>query len=840
MRRTPLSAFRVGLSMAALPEFAAVEEQALEAKDARGALGLALGEDAPPGAERLVLAGSAGTALRSLFLAIASMRICLSKNWAAALPSGDRAKVLAELASVWTSDPDGRSLATILETARKLDPRVFANHVVGALKMIEEAITGFSALKHAELPQRVHAPGTEGDVRLYLPTRMGPILIGGPGPTRYEGDAFVIVDFGGDDTYRGRVASASFGMDRPVSILIDLGGDDSYIGSESVNQGAALLGVGILLDLGGGSDRYEARDVAQGAAVLGLGLLYDDGGDDSYHARGLVQGAASFGFGILADLEGNDRFDAGRFAQGFGGVRGYGALLDGSGHDVYHAGGVFPHRPLHADRCQSMSQGFGLGLRSRGASGGIGFIWDGAGNDYYLTDIYGQGAGYWMALGALIDESGNDTYVCGQYGQGAGIHLAAGGLWDLAGDDSYTLVHGVGQGGGHDLAVGFLMEGAGNDYYQGSGLTQGSGGSNSVGICLDLEGDDGYSGIRVQGEVQHQGYGKPARGYGSIGLLLDLAGEDSFSHRDARDGKESWPRGQWGLTWDRGAAEETDARASEATDAKQMALPNPLPLPSDENLARLFASASLWEVGDNVRLVRRARATLVAIGKPAGLWILKHRMDATETLGLRAIRAVLVPLGKELLPELRALLGDEIPAKRGNAMDLLWRLRDHDSVPAIVAILMKDPLLSLRRKAALALCRLGARGALPGLDRLARSTRAEDRRAAAVALRGIPGAQAVHRLVDLLADESFTVRDPARASLDARREEAEKLGLVELGRVKGPVLREWLRLFAKWKVQASREVLEGLRESRDEWVREQAQAILGSLEAHDPGPTGRE
>ncbi|MEZ5989545.1 MAG: HEAT repeat domain-containing protein [Planctomycetota bacterium] len=759
---------------------------------------------------------------------------------------------LGGLGALWTEglplgqarDEDGaKSLATALAT----DRAALRSAIGGALALVDEAVDLLRALPPEARGPRPAAPGADaeglhGDVVAFVETPLGPIVIGGPGRAVLERDLFVLIDLGGDDEYRGRCGAASAALGRPFSVAIDLGGDDRYRSRAALDQGAAALGLGVLLDLGGGADRYEAGDCAQGAGILGFGLLVDDGGADRYEALGLAQGAGGFGHGLLLDLGGDDGFEAARYAQGFGGVQGFGLLLDRAGHDRYDAGRRYPHAPLLPEQFQSLSQGFGLGDRYKRASGGIGFLWDGAGNDVYICEVYGQGASYWMALGALVDDGGHDRYLCTQYGQGAGIHLSAGCLWDLAGDDSYTLHKGVGQGGAHDLAVGFLLDGGGDDYYQGAGLSQGGAGSNAVAMLVDGGGNDCYAGAYGDRKEPRfpdfQGSGKPARGYGSVGVLLDVAGVDLFSHRGEG---EWWLHGDRGIAWDR-VAPAGEAAGEAAADPGEPALPDPLPEPTEANLRKLFADAALWEVGSNRTTVRRARAVLRALGPEAWRWILTNQFDADITLKRRALRGSIprdkVPLIRD---ELLAQLADVDPRRRVNALDFFLALGLDDAYERLARIVAEDGDASVRREAARLLGELGDARAVRQLVTLAgKDHDGDERRAAIGALGRIADASAVHALADLCEDPSFTIRGPARAALRRQQDLAIPIGVTELGHAEGPALRCWLALFADWKDPRCREPLESrVLDLPDPEARRRARAILDAIGAGKADEGGR-
>ncbi len=762
------------------------------------------------------------------------MRALWKKAWGTPLDETARLACLRGLSGLWIEDgalaavlPEGDTVGeALLSEAALLSPDRLRLAVRTALRRLEIALVRLRSMDPKKLPPRMTAPGVEGDIRFSMRTPMGHIVIGGPGRSRVDVDTFVLIDFGGDDEYRGRVAGASPAWNRYFAVSIDMGGNDEYRSGKSLDQGAALFGLGVLIDRGKGDDRYLAQDLAQGAAVMGVGILHDDGGSDRYEGRGLVQGAAGFGDGLLLDEAGSDVYRAARYAQAFAGVQGFGVLIDGTGDDLYQAGGLYRHTPLLPDQYQSLSQGFAIGDRYKKASGGVAFLYDGAGNDNYLCEVYGQGASYWMSLGMLVDEEGNDRYLCTQYGQGAGIHLSVGGLWDLKGKDSYTLHLGVGQGGGHDLSVGWLIDGEGNDYYQGSGLNQGAGGSNSVGILIDGAGNDCYAGgngaANKKTFPQFQGYGKAARGYGSVGLLLDVKGVDVFSHRGEG---ESWERGDRGLVWDRKVALPKKEKA-------RWTLPRPLPRSEPANFRKYFDEAALWGVGSNEAKVERARAILREMGPAAWRWILTNEFDAETTLKRRALRAS-IPHGKVGLVanEIEEQLASKDWRRRLNALWYYLDLDKDDSAAWLTGLLTTDPDPRVRREVIRLLGKLGKKDCVLPLSRIAKESGNDgERRAAMAALDQIPDKKAVHVLADLLGEKSFTLRGAARNALARQKSLSLEIGLSELMRAEGPALREWLRLFAIWKEPRARKALSGrVQNLGDVEAARKAKAILENL-----------
>ena len=349
-------------------------------------------------------------------------------------------------------------------------------------------------------------------------TPYGQIVIGGFGNDTYRGDYFIIIDPGGDDAYY-----LSYDIAHPHPTLIaDFGGDDYYEAVTDFTLACGAISCSILID-DDGDDIYRGTNFSVGAAYFGLGLLWDKKGNDHYFGDTFTQGAGTFGLGLLVDSDGSDTYTGNLHCQGFGFVRGLGGIIDYRGNDTYTVQPKYQDILRYDDHYISLSQGFAYGIRPI-LSGGFGFIGDFAGNDIYVSDIFGQGSSYWWSLGMLYDRAGNDQYISYQYAQGAGAHMTLGVLCDDAGNDVYR-AHGVSQGCGHDYSCGWLLDRAGDDVYSSYDLSQGAGSANGFGILTDLSGTDGYYVFR---KANSQGYGNPRRDYGSIGLFLDIGGDDRY------------------------------------------------------------------------------------------------------------------------------------------------------------------------------------------------------------------------------------------------------------------------------------------------------------------------
>ncbi len=376
--------------------------------------------------------------------------------------------------------------------------------------------------------------GVVGDVLYCREFEFGTLVVGDSGPNIYQRDFAVIIDLGGDDTYR------LFEQHGYLNLIVDESGDDSYFGGD-YDIACGRLGVSVILERGG-DDQYGARNFAVGAGAFGVGVLIDETGDDRYGGDTFVQGAGCFGVGILRDLSGNDVYEGALYAQGFASTYGIGILADDGGNDRYLIRQVYLDEIRYLDHYLSMSQGFAIGFRPD-LPAGIGVILEGGGNDYYVSDIFGQGAAYWYGLGAIVENGGNDNYVGYQYVQGSGTHIALGLLIDESGDDNYV-AKGVSQGCGHDLSLGLLYDLQGDDTYASYDLSQGAGNANGIGLLIDEFGDDTYAVKRLHNT---QGYGDFRREYGSVGVLLDIKGDDAYS---SGGDAQFWERGAYGIRID--------------------------------------------------------------------------------------------------------------------------------------------------------------------------------------------------------------------------------------------------------------------------------------------------
>ncbi|MCD4655404.1 HEAT repeat domain-containing protein, partial [bacterium] len=380
---------------------------------------------------------------------------------------------------------------TNLQLLRKID----YSHLFYASRIMAEAIeVTRSRLQAAML--KIKMNGHE-EILLEFHSAAGTILIGGTGINRYEKDAALLIDLGGNDTYRNNAGGFIDSFDG-ICCLIDMEGNDSYESLKPGSLGGAFCGVSILVDYDG-HDVYRSGCVSQGAAFCGVGMLYDESGDDTWIGSWFTQGAAAFGIGLAVDVGGNDAFICRSIGQGFATTLGTGILVNVAGDDTYSAGPIWDDRERMDMNVSVFAQGAGVGFHSMdkfGQSslyGGIGFLVDGRGDDQYLAGNFSQGASRFGAMGLLLDGSGNDGYQATNNSQGAAM----------------------------DWSSACLIDQRGNDWYLANDTVQGSAVNHSSGFLLDYDGDDKYELTGSHG----QGHGREVL---SLGLMIDYRGYDKY------------------------------------------------------------------------------------------------------------------------------------------------------------------------------------------------------------------------------------------------------------------------------------------------------------------------
>ena len=374
-------------------------------------------------------------------------------------------------------------------------------------------------------------------------TKYGKVFLGGKKENVYKGDYLLLVDYGGDDEY---IEVGVAKEELPISIIVDFSGNDRYRGEKG--PATALKGFSTVIDYKG-DDVYTAERMGIGTGVFGQGILMDFSGNDVYRTEVYGEGAGVFGTGILSDAQGDDHYIGFQGTQGFGFVKGVGVLIDRKGNDTYTARDdtiKYPS-PQTKKHNTSLSQGAGFGIRAdftdgHSLAGGVGILIDGEGNDHYSCGVFGQGVGYWFGTGILFDLSGNDKYQGVWYVQGAGAHFAVGILIDKKGDDEYEATMNMAQGAGHDFTLGILADYEGDDIHHAPNLSLGAGNANGMGLFFDFEGNDMYNtkGLTL-GRANIGRRGGLRDLIKCIGIFVDAKGKDSYNLNFAGN-KKIWKK----------------------------------------------------------------------------------------------------------------------------------------------------------------------------------------------------------------------------------------------------------------------------------------------------------
>lgn len=402
----------------------------------------------------------------------------------------------------------------------------------------------------------MQAPADLQGVVLSVELPFGLVLVTGHGDDTHTTSAALHVDLGGDDVYDGAAAASTMGGGE-VSWVIDVRGDDLYGDDRSLwSAGAGVFGVAGLVDFEG-NDTYRGAHFGQGFGLHGVGILYDGAGDDEYAGETHLQGVGVLGIGLAIDVSGRDSRAVSFGGQGMGARTGLGAIVDGGGDDTYtitredyNLNNFYRQKweeagyPGHG--YLSFAQGAGVGAFANlipsseiSHGGGVGVIFDRDGQDRYEgADQFGLALGYYYGLGAVVDFGGDDVYDAWDYTMGAGQHVGAGLLLDLGGDDAYGLSVDHAQGHGLDMSLGVLLDFEGDDTYLAVQNSQGTGVQvGAVGIMADLDGADRYG----NSLSSNQGWARelpedPFIERPSTSCFLDLGGDaDTYSRIGASD-----------------------------------------------------------------------------------------------------------------------------------------------------------------------------------------------------------------------------------------------------------------------------------------------------------------
>ncbi len=457
------------------------------------------------------------------------------------------AKLLAKdlLWNISPSDEDMSVHLPFFQQATKRSRDVLSTIVTAAVDIGEREAAlmihrADKALTQDQIPKEL-AAAIKGSIVFFEKLPGGTYgVVGGVESNSYDLTIIsAILDIGGNDTYL--FTPPQGGTHCNNHLIVDLQGNDLYKSDEPFcGPGVAQFGLSVVDDREGNDNYLSTAPFSSAAGLFGVGILIDRLGDDRYLNNGpfagWAQGAGLYGVGILIDQAGNDEYVAQKYSQGVGGPLGFGALIDLTGDDLYRANGP-EYQSGYGDSgvYSGMSQGFGFGIRKY-VPGGVGALYDFAGNDRYEGGEFTQASSYFWGFGILHDLAGHDLYYSSRFGQASGAHQALSILIDEDGNDTYWGMTSSSQAGPWDESVGVLIDKAGNDTYRCSELCQGAAAQQSLGLLIDYGGRDHYVAAQssivggAQGSAGDNSYHYMTSQVFSFGALIDLGnGEDFYS-----------------------------------------------------------------------------------------------------------------------------------------------------------------------------------------------------------------------------------------------------------------------------------------------------------------------
>ena len=188
------------------------------------------------------------------------------------------------------------------------------------------------------------------------------------------------------------------------------------------------------------------------------------------------------------------------------------------------------------------------------------------------------------------------------------------------------------------------------------------------------------------------------------------------------------------------------------------------------DLAKLWETGSLWEVGDNRAVVKDARQQIIDSGEE-GLKFALTKLDAADTLHIRCLRGVFN--GFEDNPDLKgkafdglvANIANEDATARRNVAELLASMDDQRAAEHLLAQAKVEDSMGARLAQLAALSKWKNEDAIPLLVELSSNEMDRIRHRVTGLLGAYETRDAVFRLIEMLDDNVYYVRDGARDAL---------------------------------------------------------------------------
>jgi hypothetical protein len=184
------------------------------------------------------------------------------------------------------------------------------------------------------------------------------------------------------------------------------------------------------------------------------------------------------------------------------------------------------------------------------------------------------------------------------------------------------------------------------------------------------------------------------------------------------------------------------------------------------DLEALWKTGSLWQVGDNRQKVDDARAAIIAAGAEGRKFALT-KLNVSAGLEIRCLTAVFKGWGADAYDDLIANVGHEDATARRNVADLLSQLDDRRAAEALLAQARKEKPedLSPRLAQLSALAKWKIEAAVGLIIGISRESAERVRHRATSLLSDYETPEAVSRLIEMLDDATYYVRDGARNAL---------------------------------------------------------------------------
>lgn len=200
---------------------------------------------------------------------------------------------------------------------------------------------------------------------------------------------------------------------------------------------------------------------------------------------------------------------------------------------------------------------------------------------------------------------------------------------------------------------------------------------------------------------------------------------------------------------------------------------------SEPDLAELWRVGSLWQVGDNRDRVDEARKSIIASGDE-GLKFALTKLDVSSTLEIRCLNAVFAGFGEKAYDDLVANIGHTEPSARRNVADLLARLNNVKAAEPLLAQARSENNLGAKLSQLAALSKWQNEAAILLIVEISRDAKDRIRHRATGLLGAYSDLAAVTRLIGMLDDNIYYVRDGAQNALAKGTVQARALCLKQL------------------------------------------------------------